>query len=154
MARIEGIRVKNYGTLKDVTLGQLWNMRDVAPLTPMAVVIGKNGAGKSTLFDAFGFLADCLRVGVEEACDLRGRGGYAKLRSQGALDPIEFEIYYKESRNDRPITYEISIDLDDHRRPFVHKERLRQRRKGQDSKGSPFSFLRLEDGKGIVWKGE
>jgi predicted ATPase len=33
------------------------------------VVIGKNGAGKSTLFDAFGFLADSLTIGVEAACD-------------------------------------------------------------------------------------
>jgi predicted ATPase len=154
MAIIEGFRIKNYGPLKDITLGKLWNIRDASPLTPITVVIGKNGAGKSTLFDAFGFLSDCLRVGVEEACDLRGRGGYKKLCSQGTSEPIEFEIYYKENHNERPITYEISIALDKSERPFVHSERLRQRRKGQDSKGHPFSFLRLEDGKGVVWKGE
>jgi predicted ATPase len=94
MAKIEGIRVKNFRALKDVTLGQLWNQRQSKPLTPMTVVIGKNGVGKSTLFDVFGFLADALKVGVEEACDSRGRGGFEKIRSQGQAGPIEFEIYF------------------------------------------------------------
>jgi predicted ATPase len=153
MAKIEGIRVKNFRALKDVTLGRLWTLQRAEPLTPMTVVIGKNGVGKSTLFDVFGFLADALKLGVEEACDSRGRGGFEKIRSQGQSGPIEFEIYYKEDGNARPITYEISIDADESGRPYVQKERLRQRRKGQD-KGRPFSFLILENGKGIAWKGE
>ena len=153
MAKIEGIRVKNFRALRDVTLGRLWNQRTSEPLTPMTVVIGKNGVGKSTLFDVFGFLADALKVGVEEACDSRGRGGFKKIRSQGQTGAIEFEIYYKEDGNARPITYEISINLDDSGRPFVQKERLRQRRKNQ-TRGWPFSFLILENGKGAVWKGE
>ena len=83
MAKIEGIRIRNFRVLKDVTLGKLWNTQINNPLTPMTAVIGKNGVGKSTLFDAFGFLADCLKNGVEEACDARGRGGFKKIRSQG-----------------------------------------------------------------------
>jgi predicted ATPase len=153
MAKIEGIRVKNFRALRDVTLGRLWNQQKSEPLTPMTVVIGKNGVGKSTLFDVFGFLADALKFGVEEACDLRGRGGFEKIRSQGQSGAIEFEVYYKEERNARPITYEIFINADNSGRPFVQKERLRQRRKNQTS-GWPFSFLILENGKGIVWKGE
>lgn len=153
MARIEGFRVKNFRALKDVFLGKLWNEQNAKPLTPMTAVIGKNGVGKSSLFDVFGFLADCLKVGVEEACDLRGRGGYERLHSKNAAGPIEFEIYYREEFNDRPITYELSIDLDETSRPYVQKERLRQRRKGQGT-GRPFSFLVLNDGKGVVWKGE
>ena len=43
--------------------------------------------------------------------------------------------------------------MDNQQRPYVSKERLRQRRKGQ-SKGHPFSFLHLENGKGLVWKGD
>lgn len=89
----------------------------------------------------------------QEACDLRGRGGFEKIRSQGQSGSIEFEIYYKEDGNARPITYEMSINLDDSGRPFVQKERLRQRRKNQ-KRGWPFSFLVLNDGKGVVWKGE
>jgi predicted ATPase len=119
----------------------------------MTAVIGKNGVGKSTLFDAFGFLSDCLKGGVEEACDARGRGGFERLRSQGQEGSIEFHIYYKEDYNSRPITYELAIDLDTDNRPYVKKERLRQRRKGQKT-GWPFSFLILDEGKGIVWKGE
>jgi len=153
MAKIEGIRVKNFRALRDVTLGRLWNQQKSEPLTPMTVVIGKNGVGKSTLFDVFGFLADALKFGVEEACDLRGRGGFKKIRSQGQMGAIEFEIYYKENGNARPITYELSIDADSSGRPFVQKERLRQRRENQ-TRGWPFSFLVLNNGKGLVWKGE
>lgn len=152
MARIEGFRVKNYRALRDITLGKLWNTQNAQPITPMTAVIGKNGVGKSTLFDAFGFLSDCLKGGVEEACDLRGRGGFEKIRSQGQRGEIEFQIYYKEDGNARPITYELAIDLDSSGRPYVKSERLRQRRSGQN-RGWPFSFLILNDGKGIVWKG-
>ncbi|MDZ4157300.1 MAG: AAA family ATPase [Methylococcales bacterium] len=152
MAKIEGIRVKNFRALKDVTLGRLWNQQKSEPLTPMTVVIGKNGVGKSTLFDVFGFLADSLKFGVEEACDLRGRGGFKKIHSQGQTGAIEFEIYYKEDGNARPITYELSIGADSSGRPFVQKERLRQRRENQN-RGWPFSFLVLNNGKGVVWKG-
>lgn len=153
MAKIEGFRIKNFRALQDVTLGKLWNTgKKVKPLTPMTAVIGKNGVGKSTLFDAFGFLADCLKTGVEEACDLRGRGGFEKIRSQGQRDSIEFEVYYKEDGNARPITYELAIAQDEFGRPYVQKERLRQRRKGQ-TKGWPFSFLILNEGKGVAWKG-
>lgn len=153
MAKIEGIRVKNFRALRDVSLGRLWNQQKSEPLTPMTVVIGKNGVGKSTLFDVFGFLADALKFGVEEACDLRGRGGFKKIRSQGQTGAIEFEIYYKENGNARPITYELAIDADSSGRPFVQKERLRQRRENQ-TRGWPFSFLVLNNGKGLVWKGE
>jgi len=153
MAKIEGIRIKNYRVLKDVTLGKLWNTQRVSPLTPMTAVIGKNGVGKSSLFDAFGFLADCLKLGVEEACDSRGRGGFERIRSQGQDGPIEFEIYYREELRARPITYELAIDLDSFGRPYVSKERLRQRRKNQKH-GWPFTFLILQEGKGAAWKGE
>jgi len=153
MANIEGFRISNFKVLKNITLGRLWNQRDADPLTPMTAVIGKNGVGKSTLFDAFGFLADCLKSGVEEACDARGRGGFEQILSQGERGPIELEVYYKEDHSARPITYELSIDIDEFGRPYVLRERLRQRRKGQ-KQGRPFSFLILDSGKGIAWKGE
>jgi predicted ATPase len=153
MARIEGIRIKNFRVLRDITIGKLWNLQKAQPLTSMTAVIGKNGVGKSSLFDAFGFLSDCLKTGVEEACDLHGRGGFQRVRSQGQPGPIEFEIYYKEEGDARPITYELSVNEDSNGRPYVQKERLRQRRKGQPF-GWPFSFLVLNNGKGVAWKGE
>ena len=153
MATIEGIRIRNYRVLKDITLGKLWNTQHAQPLTPMTAVIGKNGVGKSSLFDAFGFLADCLKLGVEEACDSRGRGGIERVRSQGSDAPVEFEIYYREEPRARPITYELAIDQDEFGRPCVSRERLRQRRKGQKY-GRPFSFLIMNDGEGVAWKEE
>ena len=153
MAKIEGFRIRNYKVLRDITIGRLWNKQKKNPLTSLTAVIGKNGVGKSSLFDAFGFLADCLKSGVEEACDLRGRGGFSKILSKGQKGPIDFEIYYREDGKSRPITYELSIDLDESNRPYVVKERLRQRRKNQKH-GKPFSFLILNEGKGVAWKGE
>ena len=153
MAKIQGFRVRNFKVLKDVTLGRLWNQQKSQPLTDMTAVIGKNGVGKSALFDAFGFLADALKFGVEEACDARGRGGFERIRSQGETGPIEFDVYYKQHRNARPITYEIAIDVDRFGRPCVVRERLRQRRRNQKY-GRPFSFLMLNAGRGLAWKGE
>ena len=112
MAKIEGFRVKNFKSLRDVTLGRLRRQPQNQPFTPMTAVIGKNGAGKSALFDAFGFLADALKSDVEEACDARGRGGFERLRSQGQTGPVEFEVYYKADTNVRPITYEIKIEAE------------------------------------------
>jgi len=153
MAKIEGIRIKNFKVLKDITLGRLWNQQSGESLKAMTAVIGKNGAGKTTLFDAFGFLADCLRYGVEKACDLNGRGGFERIRSRDQSGPICFEIYYRENTSSRPITYELEINADKKGRPYVLKERLRQRRKNQ-KRGRPFSFLMLHSGKGLVWKGD
>ena len=153
MALIEGFRVQNYRALRDVTLGKLSSQQGGAPLTPFTVVIGKNGVGKSTLFDAFGFVADCLSHDVEQACDMKQRGGYERLRSSGTTDPIRFEIYYREAKGERPMTYELAIALDATGRPFVESEVLKQRRKGQKH-GRPYPFLRLNHGKGTVWAGE
>ncbi|MDP2810675.1 MAG: AAA family ATPase [Rhodocyclaceae bacterium] len=153
MALIEGFRVQNYRALRDVTLGRLSSQQIGEPLTPFTVVIGKNGVGKSTLFDAFGFVADCLSHDVETACDMKQRGGFDRLRSRATDAPIRFEIYYREAPNERPITYELSIALDESGRPFVENELLKQRRKGQKH-GRPFPFLRLSHGKGLVWAGE
>ncbi len=153
MALIEGFRVQNYRALRDVTLGKLSSQQGGEPLTPFTVVIGKNGVGKSTLFDAFGFVADCLSHDVEQACDMKQRGGFDRLRSKSTNDPIRFEIYYREAKGERPMTYELSIALDATGRPFVESEVLKQRRKGQKH-GRPYPFLRLHHGKGMVWAGE
>lgn len=153
MAIIEGFRVQNYRALRDVTLGKLTATQTSKPLTPFTVVIGKNGVGKSSLLDAFGFVSDCLAHDVEIACDMKQRGGFERLRSLAATGPICFEIYYRESIGERPITYELAINLDHSGRPFVESESLKQRRKGE-SKGRPFPFLQLNNGKGKVWAGE
>lgn len=152
MPQIEGFKVQNYRALRDITLGKLWNTPALPKLTPLVVVIGKNGSGKSTLFDAFGFLRDALAVGVEEACDLKQRGGFDRLKSAGTNGPISFELYYREAPGSRPITYELKIGKDVKGRTVVLEERLRQRRQGQKH-GRPYSFLQLSSGEGRVWSG-
>ena len=153
MAKIEGFRVANYRALKGVTLGKLWNAPKTVPLTPVTAVIGRNGVGKSCMFDAFGFLADCLKLGVEEACDTRGRGGFNRIRSQGSAGPIGFEIHFRQEARARPITYELDIDADSTGRPYVARECLRQRRKGQKN-GEPLPFLMINDGRGVATRAE
>lgn len=154
MPHIEGFRVQNYRSLRDVTLGKLSGQQSGEPLTPLTVVIGKNGVGKSTLFDAFGFISDCLSHDVESACDMKQRGGFERMFSRGHTGgAISFEIYYREAKGERPITYELSIAQDKSGRPYVESETLKQRRKGQKY-GRPFPFLRLKHGKGTVWAGE
>lgn len=153
MAKIEGLRVTNYRVLKDVTLGKLWKARRAIRLTPVTAFIGSNGVSKSCLFAAFGFLADSLKLGVEEACDTRGRGGFNRIRSQGSAGSIGFEIFFLQGAGTRPITYELDIDADGTRRPCVARDRLRQGREGQKY-GRPFSFLMMNNGRGVAWKGD
>lgn len=95
MGKILGIAIKNYGSLKDVKMGQLYSDQAGVPLGNMVAIIGPSGNGKSTLADAFGFIADALTTDVESACDASNRGGYDKLVSQGSDGPIHFEIYYR-----------------------------------------------------------
>jgi len=152
MGKIAGIHIKNYGSLKDIKMGKLLSdSKGTRALENVNAIIGQSGTGKSTLADAFGFLADSLDMGVEVACDLNGRGGFEKLLSQGADGSIEFEVYYRETSNSSPITYELSICLDKQGRPVVEKERLRQRRR--KPYGRPLSFLNLHHGKGEAFKG-
>ena len=157
MAKIEGFRVMNFGVLKNIKMGELWWDRleraPVAPLTPLTAVIGKNGAGKSTLFDAFGFLADALKHGVEEACDMRGRGGFKRIRTLGQTGPITLEVYYREDDETRPFTYQLSIDVDDADRPYVRYEKLSQTQRDRLD-DAPDPFLRFQSGKGYVWAGD
>ena len=151
MPQLLGIRIRNYKSLQNVTLGQI-GYGQGEPLPPLICFIGPNGCGKSSLLDAFGFLADCLREGVEAACDKPQRGGFGRLRTQGIQDSIQFDLYYRESLSARPITYNFEVE-EVNGVPVVLREHLRQRRKGQKH-GQPFTFLRLEKGKGVVWAGD
>ena len=127
MKYIEGIRVKNYRVLRDVSLGAVLSPPETSEigigefqrgerLTPLTVVIGRNGFGKSTLFDAFGFIVDSLRSGVEQACN--SRGGFDRVVSQGSDRILEFEIRYGD------ILYTLCVAADEYNVPFVHAETL------------------------------
>lgn len=151
MPQLLGIHIENYRSLADVTLGQVAHGQGES-LPPLMCFIGPNGSGKSTLLDAFGFLGDCLKEGVEAACDKPQRGGFARLRTQGRREPIRFTLYFRQNSQTPPITYRFEID-DAKGVPFVLSERLRQRRSGQRT-GQPKSFLNVESGRGEVWAGD
>lgn len=150
MGKIEGIKIQNYGVLKHIVLGKTRTEQHEKSLGNLVAVIGSSGNGKSTLADAFGFIADCLEIGVEAACDANNRGGFEKLHSQGTQGPISFELYYRESSNTRPITYELEIDLDKSGRPYIKSERLRQR---VETYGRPKTFMYLQNGIGYAFEG-
>lgn len=151
MGKIEGVSIKNFGPLKDIVMGKQRTKQKETALGNVTVIIGPSGNGKSTLADAFGFLADCLELGVEEACDTKNRGGFQQIRTQGIKEPVKFELYYRETSNARPITYELEIDEDSMGRPYVKEERLRQR---VEKRGWPLSFLFLQNGKGYAYEGK
>ena len=153
MAILEGIRIQNYRSLKDVTFGKTFENQNPNALPRLMAVIGANGVGKSTLLDVFGFIGDCLNDGVEAACDRPHRGGFERLRTLGATGPIQFEIRYRQAKSERPISYSLHIDLDKKGRATVVYERLRQRRLGKPN-GHPYSFLELTLGSGFAWSGE
>lgn len=117
-------------------MGRLFRDRSGAPLSNMTTIIGPSGTGKSTMADAFGFIADCLEMGVEAAFDSKNRGGYEKIVSQGVHEPIRFELYYRETSNSRPITYELTISLDKNGRPFVAEREITPASKNNGA--SPF----------------
>ncbi len=151
MARIEGIRIQNYRSLKDVSLGWTFENRESGALPGLMTIIGPNGSGKSSLMDALGFLGDCLRLGVEDACDLSYRGGFERIRTRGQHGPIQFEIFYRPDPKSPPFSYSLHIDAESNI-PYVAYERLRQRRKGQRV-GWPDPFFELVKGQGYAWTG-
>jgi predicted ATPase len=153
MAILEGIRIQNFRGLKDVTIGRTFEQQAPDPLPRLMAVIGANGVGKSTLLDALGFLGDCLSDGVEAACDRPQRGGFERLRTAGVNEAIKFEVRFRQTPRDRPISYSLELEQDQRGRVRVTYERLRQRRKGQPN-GRPYSFLELKDGNGYAWSGD
>ena len=153
MGKIEGIRIENYGSLKSVVLGKVFSEQKNASLSNLVTIIGPSGTGKSSLADAFGFISDCIEKDVEKACDLNNRGGFDRLVSKNTGGPIKFELYYRETSNSRPITYELVIGLDEKNRPFVLEERLRQR-PPKEKHGRPKTFLYLRKGVGYVYVGK
>ena len=153
MAILEGIQIQNYRALRDITLGKTINSQGTK-LPRLMAVIGANGVGKSSLLDALGFIGDCLKEGVEAACDKQHRGGFERLRTQGATGPIQFEIRYRENPDSRTIDYSLEIDAGKNGRAHVKRERLRQSRDGAKVVGKAYSFLDLKQGRGFVWAGE
>lgn len=153
MAILEGIRIQNYRALKDVTLGRVFD-NEIPPLTRLVAVIGANGTGKSSLVDVFDFLQDCLKEGVQAACNKPHRGGFERLRTQGSEASIHFDVRYRESLQDRPMIYSAIINCDQTGKALISDELLQQLDSPLGKKDDPlssFALLNLHDGEGDVF---
>ncbi|MFH0910978.1 MAG: AAA family ATPase [Planctomycetota bacterium] len=137
--RIERLHVRNYRTLRDLTL---------AEITPLTVLLGPNGSGKSTVFDVFAFLSECFSVGLRKAWD--GRGRFRELRTRETEGPIVIELAYRESEILPPIVYHLTLD-EDGKVPCVAEEWMEWR---PDGGGEPFRFLSFSRGVGEVAEGD
>ena len=82
-----------------------------------------------------------------------GRGGFNRIRSQGKVGSIEFEVCYRNELRSPLIVYFLAISADDTGRPYVIAEMLTQVGRNE-SEYLVRGFLILKDGIGIVWKGE
>ena len=80
--RINSVRIKNYRSLKDVTV-------DFSDLT---ILIGLNGSGKSNVLDALAFVADALNYNLEYAVNERGGKRYLEYFTPERGHDIEFHF--------------------------------------------------------------
>lgn len=152
MAVLEGIQIKNFKALKNVTLGRVLSKKQTE-LPRLMAVIGANGTGKSSVLDALSFLGDCLREGVEAACDKPQRAGFDNVRSLGSKEPIEFEIRYRRE-DGLSINYSLHIDCDAAGHVYVAKEQLQHKPIERSGKGGrALTFIALKNGKGAAWAG-
>lgn len=152
MPFIEGFRVRHYRVLRDIAIGAMPPEADSLtpgtlspeepprPLGALTVVIGKNGFGKSTLFDAFGFIVDSLKYGVEQAC--MTRGGFSRIISQNSDGRLQFEVKYGE------LIYSLMICADDYGVPYVFSESLSHT--APDPAGKESMNFYVQSGKGKV----
>ena len=143
MPKLEGIRIRNYRVLHDISLGSI--ARGKRPLTQLTAVVGEHGTGKSTLLDALAFLSACLKDGLEASCD--AHGGFGRLRSLGQVGAIEFEIAYED--NGEELVYKLVLDADRHGRPYVAEESLARSEPGQKN---AFFLLTLREGRGYAMR--
>jgi len=137
--RIRGIKVKNFKTLRDVSMDDI---------PGFAVLVGANGSGKSTFIGVFDFLKRCLKDNVKTA--LRQMGGFEQVASRGfENDPIWIELKIEMDidalQKSRLVTYELEI-VNENKRVEISKEYLRFRR---DTRyGAPYHFIKFEFGEG------
>ncbi|MEZ4403665.1 MAG: AAA family ATPase [Kofleriaceae bacterium] len=140
--RIDRLKVENYRALRSLELTEL---------TPLTVLLGPNGSGKSTVFDVFSFLSECFTASLRSAWEKRGR--FKELRTRGQTGPIVFELTYRETPDEQPTTYTLTVD-EDAGGPFVASEILKWRRVERNQPGTPYQVLNFANGKGWVIPGE
>jgi len=148
---LRGFWIRNFKSLRQVGIGSCFSKfvfvnvekgneeGDFSPhdLGPVTLLTGTNGTGKSSAIDAFAFVSDCYRYGVEIAC--HKRGGFDAIYSQGGRGPISFGFQYQQKGEAETATYAISIHRTSKSRiPFIESEILTYQR---DTEMLPVIFL-------------
>ena len=142
---LKGFWIRNFKSLRQVGLGTCHRkfvlIEDETNIQPhelgaVTLFTGVNGTGKSSITDAFSFVSDCYRYGVEVACVKRG--GFDAIYSQGSKGAITFGFEYQQKRESDMATYAISIFRTKNRIPYIETEVLAYQR-GEES--LPVIFL-------------
>jgi predicted ATPase len=147
---LTGFWIRNYKSLRQVGIGSCFskfvfvnlekeeNEKDIHPhdLGPVTLLTGANGTGKSTTIDAFSFISDTYRYGVDVAC--LKRGGFDAIYSQGSKGPIAFGFQYQQKGEADTVTYAVSVYRTKNKVPFIESEVLAYQR-GDES--LPILFL-------------
>ncbi|MGL6194481.1 MAG: AAA family ATPase [Thermoguttaceae bacterium] len=145
---LEGFWVKNYRMLRQVAIGSCYLQfvyidEDTTPLkyelSPMTVLTGNTGSGKSSMLDAFAFVGDCIRFGVEDACTKRG--GISNVYSIDAETPMSFGFNFRITRDTPVLTYVLNIGFGAGDRPYVETELLANRAEDHESFSMPILFF-------------
>jgi len=148
---LKGFWIRNFKSLRQVGIGSCFpkfvfvnvekddGERVILPydLGTTTLFTGVNGTGKSSAIDAFAFVSDCYRHGVEIAC--YKRGGFDAIYSQGGKGPISFGFQFLQKGEAEIATYAISVHCTRKNKiPFVETEILTYQR---DTETLPVIFL-------------
>ena len=150
MGKILGMVIQNYGSLKDVKMGDIVNESSGDSLGNMVALIGPSGSGKSSFADAFGFLSDCISSDVETACDANHRGGFDQLVTKSSDNSIYIAVTYQEKKDQPPLTYGLIIKKDFNNRPYVDAELLSYFSRDQEK----VNLMTFHNGRGYVIDGK
>ncbi|MDR1289938.1 MAG: ATP-binding protein [Planctomycetaceae bacterium] len=142
---LEGFWIRNFKSLKQVGIGtafpQFVYIEDPASVLPFdlgttTLLTGLNGSGKSSVLDAFSFVSDCYRYGVDYACGKRG--GYDAIYSHDGKGVMSFGFHYRQPEESVAATYAISIGYVRNKAPYIDSELIAYRN-GKES--FPIAFL-------------
>ncbi|MDR0609516.1 MAG: AAA family ATPase [Planctomycetaceae bacterium] len=145
MGVLEGFWIRNFKSLKQVGIGTCFpkfvyidDETQVLPypLDSVTLLIGNAGTGKSSALDAFSFVSDCYRHGVDFACSKRG--GFDALYSHGGKGSLSFGFHYRQHEELEAVTYALSVVCTKNKVPFIESELLAYQR-GKES--LPIFFL-------------
>jgi len=144
---LKGFWIRNFKSLRQVGIGSCFskfvfvNVEDEHiqshSLGFVTLFTGASGTGKSSVIDAFTFVSDCYRHGVEIAC--HKRGGFDAIYSQGGAGSLSFGFQYHLPEEAEIATYAIGIQCTRKSKiPFIESEILMYQK---DDETLPVIFL-------------